>query len=113
MMKSCKRVMTVTLALGAVLASQIVAPAVAAEEQTVNAFAPYKGEGKIYRSGENMGTFVGAIVGELFVESKKGPRPAGRIVCPAMMQLNLENGKQAGTGQCTITAKDGAQGLAT
>ena len=29
-----------------------------------------------------------------------------------MMQINLENGKQAGNGQCTITADDGAQAFA-
>ena len=63
-------------------------------------------------TGEDKGTFVGAIVGDLFVESDQGPLPAGRIVCPGMMQLNLKNGKQAGNGNCTITAADGAQAFA-
>ncbi len=98
------------MALAAILAaSLIVTPTVAAEEQTVNAHAAYTGEGKIYQTGENKGTFVGAIVGELYIESKNGPLHAGRIVCPAMMALDLENGKQAGTGRCTITDDDGAQ----
>lgn len=101
------------MALAAVLAAGLMAvPTVAAEEQTVNAFAAFEGEGKVYLTGENKGTFVGAIVGQLFVESEKGPLHAGRIVCPAMMQVNLKNAKQAGTGQCTITADDGARTFA-
>ena len=85
------------MALGAVLAASLIAvPAVAEQEQTINAFATYEGEGKVYLTGEDKGTFVGAIVGELFVESEKGPRHSGRIVCPGMMQLNLKDGKQSG-----------------
>ncbi len=108
MMKLIKRPQVGVMALAAILAASLIAtPTVAAQEQTVNAFAIYEGEGKVYMTGENKGTFVGAIVGLLFVESKYGPLHAGRIVCPGTMQLNLKNGKQAGSGRCTITAKDG------
>ncbi len=104
------RLQSGAMAFAAVLAvSLIVTPTVTAEEQIVNAHADYTGEGKIYRTGVNKGTFVGAIVGDLYVDSKNGPLHAGRIVCPAMMALDLENGKQAGTGRCTITAADGAR----
>jgi hypothetical protein len=110
MMNIIERPIVCVVALGAVLAAILsTTPTVAAEEKTVNAFAAFEGEGKVYVTGENKGTFVGAIVGQLFIESEKGPLHAGRIVCPAMMQLNLKNGKQAGSGQCTITADDGAQ----
>ena len=113
MMKLFERAQMSMMALAAVLAAGlIVTPAAAAEEQTVNAFAAIEGEGKIYLTGESKGTFVGAIVGQLFVESEKGPLHAGRIVCPAMVQVNLKNAKQAGTGRCTITADDGAQAFA-
>ncbi len=110
MMNIIERPIVCVVALGAVLAAILsTTPTVAAEEKTVNAFAAYEGEGKVYVTGENKGTFVGAIVGQLFIESEKGPLHAGRIVCPAMMQIDLENGKQAGSGRCTITAEDGAQ----
>ncbi len=110
MMKMTERLQVGVIALGAVLAASLfTSSTVAAEEKTVNAFAAFEGEGKVYVTGDNKGTFVGAIVGQLFIESEKGPLHAGRIVCPAMMQLNLKNGKQAGSGQCTITAEDGAQ----
>ncbi len=108
MMKLIKRPQVGVMALAAILAASLIAaPTVAAQELTINAFAAYEGEGKVYMTGENKGTFVGAIVGQLFVESKYGPLHAGRIVCPGMMQLNLKNGKQAGNGRCTITAQDG------
>ena len=108
MMKLIRRPQVGVMALAAILAASLIAtPTVAAQELTINAFAAYEGEGKVYMTGENKGTFVGAIVGQLFVESEYGPLHAGRIVCPGMMQLNLKNGKQAGSGRCTITAKDG------
>ena len=110
MMKIIERAQVGVMALGAVLAASLIAaPTVAAEEQTVNAYAAFEGEGKVHVTGEKTGIFVGAIVGQLFVESEKGPLHAGRIVCPAMMQIDLENGNQAGSGRCTITAEDGAQ----
>jgi hypothetical protein len=110
MMKKIERTLAAVVALGVVLAVGLIGtPTVAAEEKTVNAFAAYEGEGKVYLTGEKKGTFVGAIIGELFVESEKGPRHAGRITCPAMLQINLENGKQSGSGQCTIAADDGAR----
>ncbi len=115
MMKLIKWPQVGIMALAAILAASLIAaPTVAAQaqEQTVNAFAAYEGEGKVYLTGENKGTFVGAIVGQLVVETKNGPHHAGRIVCPGMMQLNLKNGKQAGSGQCTITADDGTRAFA-
>ena len=90
-MKKIERTLAAVVALGVVLAVGLIGtPTVAAEEKTVNAFAAYEGEGKVYLTGEKKGTFVGAIIGELFVESEKGPRHAGRITCPAMLQINLE-----------------------
>ena len=108
MMKIIERAQVGVMALGAVLAASLIAaPTVAAEEQTVNAFAAFEGEGKGHVTAEKTGIFVGAIVGQLFVESEKGPLHAGRIICPAMMQIDLKNGHQAGSGRCTITAQDG------
>lgn len=110
MQKTYGRVGPGLMVLAAILAANLIGtPTVAAEERTVNAFAAYEGEGKVYLTGENKGTFVGAIIGELFVESEKGPLHSGRITCPAMLQIDLLSGKQSGSGQCTITGEDGAQ----
>ena len=108
MMNLIKRAQVGVMASAAILAAGLIAtPTVAAQEQTVNAAAAYDVKGKVYITGENKGTFVGALVGQLVVETKNGPHHAGRIVCPGMMQLNLKTGEQAGSGHCTITAKDG------
>ena len=110
MMKLIRRPQVGVMALAAILTASLIAtPTVAAQEQTINAYAAYEGEGKVYMTGENKGTFVGAIVGQLLVETEYGMHHAGRIVCPGMMQLNLKTGEQAGSGRCTITAVDGAQ----
>jgi hypothetical protein len=105
-----RRLQAGAMASAAILAaSLIVTPTVAAQEQTINAHAAYIGEGKIYQTGENKGTFVGALIGQLYIESDKGPLNAGRIVCPGTMEIDLKNGKLTGGGRCTITARDGAQ----
>src|SRR3546814_10283655 len=48
------RAMPVALLLAAGSAS-------AAEEQTINAFSVWNGEGSVYESGPHLGTFVGSI----------------------------------------------------
>ena len=86
--------------------------AIAAEEQTVDAFATWDGQGVMYETGENIGTFVGSIAGPLFIDTENGPISAGRIVCPIMIDVNLQNAKQGGRGKCTITSDDGARTFA-
>lgn len=81
---------------------------VKAAQQTVDAFATWQGDGKVIETGENHGTFVGAIAGPLFVQSDKGPLPVGQLTCPALVEINLLDGKQNGAGKCTIKADDGA-----
>jgi hypothetical protein len=99
---------TVTFA-AIVLVGLNATPVAAAGEETVDAFSPWQGKGEIHRTGENTGTFVGSIEGRLFVQTDAGPRDAGLIVCPALIEINLKTGQQAGSGSCTITGDDGAQ----
>ena len=87
-------------------------PAVAGEQQTVDAFSVWQGQGNIYKTGVESATFVGAISGLLFVETEEGPADAGRILCPATMDLSLKEGRQSGSGKCTIIARDGARAYA-
>jgi hypothetical protein len=83
--------------------------AAAAEEQTVKAFAAWQGQGHVYETGPKSAAFVGALVGTMYVETDKGPLGSGRIVCPALLDINLVDNSQTGTGRCTITARDGAR----
>src|SRR5262249_52201558 len=84
-------------------------PASASEDTTVKAFASWQGSGQLYPTAAKEMTFVGALTGTIYVETDKGPLESGQIVCPAMVKINVDDGSQAGTGRCTITAKDGAQ----
>jgi hypothetical protein len=93
--------------LGIVLA--LLCPAMAGEDATVKAFAAWQGSGQLFATGAKELTFVGALSGTVYVETEKGPLESGRLACPAMVRIDIEDGSQNGTGRCTITAKDGAQ----
>jgi hypothetical protein len=93
--------------LGIVLA--LLCPALAGEDATVKAFAAWQGSGQLFATGTKELTFVGALSGTVYVETEKGPLESGRLACPAMVRIDMEDGSQNGTGRCTITAKDGAQ----
>ena len=87
----------------------ITAPAWAGEKQSIDAFAVWQGDGAAFRTGDQSATFVGAVAGRFFVETKNGPLEAGNIVCPATLDINLADAGQSGTGKCTITTNDGEQ----
>ena len=102
------RLLAATLALNSA-ASLAASSIAAAEEQTINAFSAWTGQGVVYDSGPNTGTFVGAISGTLYVHTDKGPASAGFMVCPAMLEIDLVDATQRGRGKCTITGDDGAK----
>jgi hypothetical protein len=97
---------TSAISLFAVILIGISAPATAGEEVTVQAFAPWQGQGTIYRTGEKTATFVGALAGRFYVETDEGPLDAGVIVCPTTLEFNAEDGTQTGHGRCAIAAND-------
>ncbi len=90
----------------------VVAPATS-EEQTVDAFSVWEAHGQMYKTGNNRGTFVGSLEGLMFVQTPEGPINAGTIVCPAMLEVNLEDGSQTGEGRCVITGDKGVQVFAS
>ncbi|MGO8920175.1 MAG: hypothetical protein ACLQJR_30115 [Stellaceae bacterium] len=84
-------------------------PAAAGEEATVKAFAAWQGQGRTVQTGPHEATFVGLLIGPMYVETENGLLASGRIACPAIVAVGLEDGTQRGQGRCTITAQDGAQ----
>jgi hypothetical protein len=94
-----------TLALATGLSAS---SAALAAEQTINGFSSWEGEGNVYQTAPDTGTFVGAINGPLFVQTEKGPVAAGNMVCPALLEIDLKNATQVGQGKCTISHDDGA-----
>jgi hypothetical protein len=76
-----------------------------AAEGTVKATATWVAEGQFYQVKEKQALFVGALKGLMFLESKQGDLDAAKIVCPGMIEINLDDGKQSGEGRCVITTQ--------
>ncbi len=85
------------------------ATAVASEEQTIDAFSVWHARGHVFKMGDNIGMFVGALQGPFFIETPEGPVGAGKIICPGLFKVSLEDGSQTGEGGCLITGEKGAQ----
>jgi hypothetical protein len=102
-----KTLRRVALALAACLMGT--AAAWASTSETITAFSAWSGQGQLVQTGLKQATFVGSISGRVYVMTEKGPVDAGNMVCPAMVVIDLDDGKQTGTGHCAITGNDGAQ----
>ena len=83
--------------------------ATAGTSETITAFSAWQGQGQVVQTGQKRATFVGSISGRVYVETDKGPIDAGNLVCPAMVVIDLDDGKQSGSAHCAITANDGAR----
>jgi hypothetical protein len=81
--------------------------AVVAEEGTVRATASWQGQGRFFLVQEQLALFVGAFEGIMFVETQKGDLDAAKLLCPGMLEINLESGAQSGEGRCLLTGRSG------
>src|SRR5882757_8570475 len=96
--------------LSATLALVCAAASVRAEDPPpIAAFSAWQGRGQVFETGPNRITFVGSFSGIVFVQGGMGPVDAGYMTCPAVVDINVEDGKEQAKGRCTITAKDGAR----
>jgi hypothetical protein len=77
--------------------------AVQAEEGTVKATASWQGQGRFFKVRDKQALFAGAFSGIMFVETKSNTLDAAKIVCPGMVEVNLNDGTQTGEGRCIIT----------
>ena len=98
-----------TLFGSALLLVTLIGVAAAAEEGTVRATSAWVAEGRYFEVKEDQALFVGAFAGVLYVETKQGTLDAAKILCPGMIEINLNNGTQSGEGRCIITARDNAK----
>jgi hypothetical protein len=97
------------IALAVLMTLAGLSAASASSSQTITAFSAWQGQGQIVQTGLKRATFVGSISGRLYVLTDKGPVDAGNMVCPAIVVIDLDDGKQSGTGHCAVTGSDGAQ----
>jgi hypothetical protein len=93
--------------LSAAIAAPVMPTAFAAEEK-IKAFSVWVGSGPVIKTGENRATFSGAFTGTVYVETERGPVPAGLMMCPAMLEIDLTSGKQQATAHCQFLAQDGS-----
>jgi len=78
-----------------------------AEEGTVKAVAPWKGQGFAFPVGPDEVYMVAVYSGTMFVEDAKGALHQGSIVCPGTVEGNLKTMTKTGQGRCIITNEDG------
>jgi hypothetical protein len=84
-----------------------------AEEATVKATAAWQAQGHFFQVQEKQALFVGAFTGMMVVEPKQGALDMAKMLCPGMLEVNLNNDKQSGEGRCIIAARSGDRVYAT
>lgn len=93
----------------AMMSGMEAAPALAQETATINAFSVWQAKAVIAQSGEHKAVLSGVFMGTLFIETNEGPVDAGTIGCPGSVTMELDSGRQKGSGACSFTAHDGAR----
>jgi hypothetical protein len=88
-------------------------PAAHAEEGTVKASSPWFGKGRIYLVKEKQALFMGAFDGNLYMENQQGDFDKAKIICPGMVEINLDKGDQSGKGRCIVQMDSGDRVYAT
>ncbi len=91
----------------AMLLAMAAFPAAAAEERKAEALSAWEGAGQFIQTGEKQALFVGSFQGILFITDMQGSLDAGKLTCPAMLELDLEKGSQKGEGRCVVTNPEG------
>ena len=84
-----------------------------AEEATVKATAAWQGKGHFFLVQEKLALFVGAFSGTMAVEPTQGALDVAKMLCPGMLEVNLNDGAQSGEGRCIIEARSGDRVYAT
>ena len=81
--------------------------AIAGEDIKLEAMATWESKGSVFLVGEKQALFVGGFSGVMFAASDAGGLNAANIVCPGMMDINLESNQTQGSGRCIITGASG------
>lgn len=99
----------IVAAVAAFLLAPLAQPVDAAEEGTVRALSAWHSDGVIYRVGENEALFVGEFFGVMYFETAEGTLDAAQLICPGQIEIDLDDGEQAGSGRCILTSQAGDQ----
>lgn len=78
-----------------------------AEEGTVKALSPWKGQGFAFPVGPDQLYMVAVYTGVMLVDDGKGPLHAATIVCPGTVDADVKMGTKTGYARCVITGERG------
>lgn len=106
-MKQTRASLFVATVLGGLMTLGLVVSVHAAEENTIEAFASWQGQGTLVPMEPGEAAMVATLQGVVYVQTEQGPQRAGTIICPAIAEISLEDGAQTGKGRCAWTANDG------
>ena len=62
---------------------------------------------------EKQALFVGTFSGTILAEPKQGGLDVAKMLCPGMMEVNLNDGAQSAEGRCIMTTRSGDRVYAT
>jgi hypothetical protein len=84
-----------------------------AEEATIKATAAWQMQGHFFQVREQQALFIGAFSGTMLAEPKQGGLDVAKMLCPGMMEVNLNDGAQSAEGRCIIGTRSGDRVYAT
>ena len=78
-----------------------------AEEGTVEAMAPWEGEGQVFQIAPEKVIFMGAFNGIVYLQQGEGALDAMIMLCPGTQETNLKDQSTKSTGYCTFQGASG------
>ena len=84
-----------------------------AEEATIKATAAWQMQGHFFQVREQQALFIGTFSGTMLAEPKQGSLDVAKMLCPGMMEVNLNDGAQSAEGRCIMTTRSGDRVYAT
>ena len=78
-----------------------------AEEATVKAMSPWRGQGFAFPVGPGQVYMLAVYSGVMLVDDGKGSLHAATIVCPGTVDADMKKGTKTGYGKCIITGESG------
>jgi len=95
--------------LPVVAAAFLSAPAAAQQSGTYAAFAAIDSEGLVVVTGPESFRTLSSMDGDLFLDNGSGPADTADMMCTSSINNDTASGTMEGSGECVVTAPDGAQ----
>ncbi len=82
------------------------ATAYAGGTQSLKAFIPWNGEGRVFNIGEDTMFFLGSFKGIVYAEKAGGELDEGFVECPITQKVNIKTQATSGSGYCMVTVSE-------